>query len=134
MQFNVHLNFNGKCEEAFAYYARHLGAKVEVMLKWDDMPGPSQPAMKGKIMHGRLTIGGTLAMGADSPPAMYKTPQGMTVSMSTETAAEAERAFAALSDGGAVSMPLAETFFAHKFGMVTDRYGIPWMVVNPKEM
>ncbi len=92
-----------------------------------DMPG-----WENKVIHGRVNIGGTIVMGADAPPGRYSKPQGATLTVSTDNSADAERAFKALSEKGAVSMPMTETFFAHRFGMVTDQFGIPWMVIHQK--
>ncbi|MFQ5564619.1 MAG: VOC family protein [Parvularculaceae bacterium] len=130
MQLNAYLSFNGNCEEAFRYYEKHLGGKIEGMFPFEGSPmeGDMPPDWKKKIMHASLRIGDEVLMGADPPPAHYSKPQGVSVSISVKDPAEAERIFAALADGGEVAMPIAETFWAQRFGMVTDRFGAPWMV------
>ena len=134
MEASTYLNFDGQCEEAFAFYARTFGGKVETLMRWGDMPGgPSTPGMEKKVMHAHLKIGDTAILAADSPPDRKVAHSGFNVTIGVDSTPEAERVFAALSDGGNVTMPIAETFFAHRFGMVTDRYGIPWMIVHGKD-
>ena len=99
-------------------------------MTWGEMPGGSQsPRLKHKlIMHTTLEVDGDLIMGADSPPERYTQPKGITVSIGVKDKAKAERVFKALSEGGNVTMPFAETFWSTGFGMCVDRFGIPWMV------
>jgi len=133
MDANAYLNFNGQCEEAFAFYAKTFGGEVTALMRWDDMPGGEVPAaMKGKIMHAHLQLGATSILAADASPERYTKPAGFNVTLDVHSNEEATRVFAALSDGGTVTMPMEETFFAHRFGMVTDRFGIPWMIVHGK--
>lgn len=134
MQVYAHLNFNGQCEEAFKFYEKALGGKIEVLSRYADTPmaGQLPAAFQQKIVHGRVTIGGATLMAADPPPDRYTKPQGMTLTLSVNGSADAERCFAALSEKGTVGMPMGETFFAHRFGMVTDQFGIPWMVIHQK--
>lgn len=131
MQTSVYLFFNGNCEEALNFYAKTFGAKIEAMMTYESGPPmDNMPADWGKkIMHGHLIVGDTHVMASDAPPGRYNKPQGFDVSLSTQTPEEAEHAFAALSQKGNVTMPMAETFFAPRFGSVTDRFGIPWMVI-----
>jgi PhnB protein len=132
MQTAVYLSFNGNCAEAFRYYEKHLGGKIDGQFAFSDAPEGGAPGVpddwKSKIMHVSMTVGDTVLMGSDAPPPHFKTPQGFSVSLHTEDAAKAERVFDALADGGEVQMPLAETFWAKRFGMVTDRFGTPWMI------
>ena len=134
MQTSVHLAFNGQCEEAFRYYEKHLGGKIEMVMKVDESPiaGQFPPEMQKKVMHARVKVGDIALLGADAPPGRYQKPQGFSVSLAVETAAEAERLFAPLTDNGSVMMAMQETFFAMRFGMATDRFGIPWLVVCQK--
>jgi PhnB protein len=134
MELRAHVSFNGQCEEAFKFYEQHLGGKIDRMMRFEGTPAAGQaPAeWKNKILHGRIAIGDSLMMGADAPPGRYETPKGLTMSLGVKSAAEAERLFTALSEKGTVQMPLQETFFAVRFGMVVDRFGIPWMVVCEK--
>ena len=134
MQINAHLSFGGTCEEAFKFYEKALGGKIEVLSRYDATPMANHfpVEFQNKIVHGRVIVAGTMLMGADAPPQHYSKPQGMTVCLSTDNSADAERFFKALSEKGSVGMPMAETFFAHRFGMVTDQFGIPWMVIHQK--
>ncbi|HVV66313.1 MAG TPA: VOC family protein [Rhizomicrobium sp.] len=133
MRINAYLTFNGNCEEAFGFYERTLGAKIEMKSTFGETPVSGQmPAMKDKIVHARIRIGDQVVMGSDAPPDRFSKPQGFSLSLSAETAAEAERLFRALSEGGEARMPLASTFFAERFGMLVDRFGVPWMVVCQK--
>lgn len=131
MQTTVHLTFDGQCEDAFRYYEKHLGGKIEMIMRVDDSPIADQfPAdRQKKIMHARVKVGDVQIMGADAPPDRYQKPQGFSVSLSVDAPAEAERLFAALADNGNVTMPMQQTFFASKFGMTFDRFGIPWLVI-----
>jgi PhnB protein len=130
MQLNPYLNFDGRCEAAFKFYEKVLGGKIVAMMTFGETPMKDQmPAeWHGKIAHARLTVGDEVLMGGDPPPQHYQPPKGITVTLGTVDPAEAERVFEALSDGGMVTMPIAETFWARRFGMLTDRFGIPWMI------
>ncbi len=125
-----YLVFNGQCREAFEFYAECFGGQIAVMLTHADTPAAEQcsAAMQGLIMHARLEMEGGTLMGSDCPPEMFQQPQGISVSLHPTDPTEAERIFAALAEGGSVLMPIAETFWAVRFGMVTDRFGIPWMI------
>ena len=130
MQLNPYLHFNGRCEEAFKLYEKVLGGKIEVMLPHEGTPAASHvpPEWKKKIMHARLNIGDQVLIASDAPPGHYHQPQGFTVSISIKDPAEAERIFKALADKGKITMPLDKTFWAQRFGMLVDQFGIPWMV------
>lgn len=130
MQVNAYLNYNGRCAEALTYYQEKLGARLEAMFTHGESPVCDQipPGWQDKVMHACLFFGDTQLMACDAPPDMYEKAQGFSVALNVDTAAEAEKAFAALRDGGAVTMELQETFWAQRFGAVTDRFGIPWMV------
>lgn len=135
MQLNAYLHFNGNCQEAFEFYEQAAGGKIEMKSTFGESPMADQmPAMKDKIVHARIRIGDTVLMGSDSPPERFTPPQGFSLSLGTATPEDAEKIFAALSAGGQVHMPIAESFFAHRFGMLVDRFGIPWMVVCQKGM
>jgi len=130
MQLVPYLNFNGQCESAFKFYAEALDGKITAMAPFGDTPGSSMPAeLKSRIMHARLEAGSAVLMGADTPPDQPVHPQGMSVSLHFDTPAEADRVFGALADGGNVTMPIQQTFFATRFGMLVDRFAIPWLVV-----
>lgn len=134
MQLRAHVNFNGTCEEAFKFYEKHLGGKIEVLSHYEGTPamGMAPADWKNKVIHGRIAIGNTILMGADAPPGRYDAPKGITISLSVTSDAEAERIFGALSDKGTVAMPIQESFFATRFGMLVDKFGVPWMVVHEK--
>jgi PhnB protein len=127
MKMSPYLFFNGNCREAFEYYERHLGGKIGQMLTGADAP-EGMDATPDMIMHANMTLGGGLLMASDCGTEDYKKPQGFYVSLSAETPEEAERIFDALADGGEVRMALEKTFWAERFGMLVDRFGIPWMI------
>jgi PhnB protein len=135
MQVNPYLLYNGNCEAAFKFYEKALDAEIELMLTHEGAPAsmPIPPEWKTKIMHGRLSIDGAIVMASDAPPGRFHQPQGFSVSLQIENPAEAERRFAALSEGGTVTMPFGKTFFSRGFGMCVDQFGIPWMVNSPLE-
>jgi PhnB protein len=130
MQLSPYLNFDGQCKAAFTFYEKLLGGKISMIQTFGESPANDQtpPDWQDKIIHVRLEIGSWALMGSDAPPPRYAAPQGMQVSLSIATAAEAERIFNALADHGKVSMPFQKTFWSSGFGMVVDRFGIPWMV------
>jgi PhnB protein len=130
MQLNPYLFFNGKCEAAFRFYEKVLGGKIVAMMTHDQTPIADQvaPEMRKAIIHARLTVGDKVIMGSDAPPDRYDAAKGFSVTVGVEEPAEAERIFAALSKDGTIRMPMEETFWAHRFGMLVDQYGIPWMI------
>ncbi|MBI3556104.1 MAG: VOC family protein [Deltaproteobacteria bacterium] len=131
MKLNPHLSFNGQCEEAFQFYQRCLGGKIVAMLPYGDTPMAEQvpPDWRKKIIHATLDLSEVRLTGADvSDDQGYQRPQGFSVLLSPATAAEADRVFASLSENGTVQMAIQETFWAQRFGMVVDRFGVPWMV------
>ncbi len=125
----VNLSFNGQCEAAFRHYERCLNGKITFMLTWGDSPMAKEapPEWSGKIAHATLEIGNTRIQGSDPVPGGYKTPQGFAISLDLNVA-EAEKLFAAVAEGGTVTVPLQQTFWARAFGMVTDRFGVPWII------
>jgi PhnB protein len=130
MQMNNYLFFNGNCEAAFKFYEKCLGGKIEAMMTHEGTPAASNvpPDWAKKILHARLVVGDAVLMASDAPPEHYSKPQGFSININGTDPAEAERLFKALSESGNVSMPIAETFWAVRFGMFTDKFGIPWMV------
>lgn len=129
MQIQPYLFFDGHCEEAIEFYRQALGARVEMLMRYKDSPEPTQPGMEDKVMHASLRIGDSTVMASDDCTHKQVSFQGFQLSLSVADAAEAEQRFAALAEGGQVTMPLAETFFATKFGMLVDRFGVSWMVI-----
>jgi PhnB protein len=136
MQLNPYLQFNGDCAAAFRFYEQCLGGTIVMMMKAADSPmaGQMPPDQQDMIMHARLAVGDKLLMGSDAMGGGYAAPAGFNVTLGFDDPGEAERVFAALSDGGSVGMPLQETFWAHRFGMLVDRFGTPWMVNCEKTM
>ena len=130
MQINSYLNFNGQCEAAFKFYTKCLGGRIQAMIPHAGTPAAEHvPAeWHSKIMHALLTVGDQVLMGSDAPPDYYEKPQGFSVSLQFKDPAEAERIFQALAQGGTVRMPLQQTFWAARFGMLVDQFGIPWMI------
>jgi PhnB protein len=130
VQLNPYLVFNGQCETAFKFYEQSLGGKIEAMIPHAGTPAEQHVSAewRDKIMHARLNVNGEVLMGSDAPPEHYKAPQGFSVSLQFKDVKEAERVFNALADGGKVNMPLQQTFWAARFGMLVDRFGVPWMI------
>ena len=130
MDINPYLTFNGKCAEAFRFYAKVLGGKLEMMTNGESpVADQTPPDQRDRILHARLDVGGgAVVMGSDAPPQYFTQPQGFSVAIGLEDAAEGERIFRALSEGGVVKMPFSKTFWAEKFGMCIDRFGTPWIV------
>lgn len=130
MKINAYLAFDGKCAEAFRAYQKILGGKLEIMTNGESpMANQTPPDQRDRVMHARLEIeGGAIIMGGDAPPQYFTPPQGFSVAIGLSDSAKGEQIFRALSEGGQVKMPFAKTFWAERFGMCIDRFGIPWMV------
>jgi PhnB protein len=125
----ISLYFNGTCDAAFDVYAKCFGGTV-TRLTWGDSPmaGQAPPDWHNKVLHATLTIGTAAISGGDVLPGMYRPPQGFELQVNLDDAGAAERIFAQLADGGEVTVPLQETFWALRFGSVIDRFGIPWSI------
>lgn len=130
MQLSPYILFNGQCEAAFKFYEQCLGGKITAMVTHENTPAEANvPAeWRDRILHARLTVGDWVLMGSDAPPERYEAPRGFSVTLGIDDPAEAERIFNALAEDGTVRMPLQQTFWAARFGMLTDRFGIPWMI------
>ena len=131
MQMNPYLTFKGQCEVAFKFYEKVLGGKIVAMMPHEGTPAADHvPAeWRGKIMHARLVLDDDrVLMGSDAPPGMQEEMKGFSVTLGVDKPAEAERIFHALAEDGTVRMPIQETFWATRFGMLTDRFGTPWMI------
>jgi len=124
------LSFNGQCEDAFKFYERCLGGKISFMLTWGDSPMAKEapPEWGRKILHGRVRIGDTDLIGADALPQAYEQPRGFSVLLNMDDAAEAERIFHALAENGTLKMPLQKTFWALRYGILVDQFGVPWEI------
>jgi PhnB protein len=129
---NTHLNFRGDCEAAFRFYENCLGCRIVTINTYKDSPLAALvgPEWQEKILHATLesAAGVHLVTGSDPPPERYARPQGFATLLSVDDAEEADRIFQSLAEGGTVQMPLQQTFWALRFGMVTDRFGTPWMI------
>ena len=130
MQLNPYLLFNGQCEEAFQFYERTLGAKIDCVLLHEGTPAEAHtaPEWRKKVLHGRITLNGQTVMASDCQPECYAQPKGFSLNLGYQDPGEAEGVFRALAEDGQVQMPIQETFWAVRFGMVVDRFGIPWMI------
>ena len=137
MNVETYLFFDGRCDEALEFYRKHLGAEVSMLMRYKDSPEPHQPGMippgaEDKVMHASFRIGDTTVMASDGRCTGKPLFQGFALSLGVASDAEADRYFAALSEGGQVHMPLTKTFFASRFGMVADRFGVSWMIIAGK--
>jgi PhnB protein len=137
MVVQAYLNFDGRCEEAINFYKKALGAEVDMLIRMKDSPEPPPagtfpPGTEDKVMHVAFRIGETTLMGSDGYCSGKTAFQGFSLSITARDEAEANRLFAALSDRGEVKMPLGKTFFSPRFGMVSDRFGVSWMVLVPQ--
>jgi PhnB protein len=130
MRLIPYLTFNGQCETAFKFYEQCLGGKIEAMMTHVGTPMEQQvsPEWRDKIMHARLVVGDQTLMASDAPPDRYQAPRGFSVSVNVKDPADAERMFHALAENGTVQMPIQNTFWSARFGMLVDRFGIPWMI------
>ena len=137
-QVQPYLFFDGKCEEALDFYKSALGAKVEMMMRFKDNPDPQPgmcaPGAEDKVMHAAFHVGDTLVMASDGMAGGKPEFKGFSLSVNAADEKEADRLFAALGKDGSVTMPLGKTFFSPRFGMVTDKFGVGWMVIIPGTM
>jgi PhnB protein len=130
MDVSPYLDFNGDCEAAFTFYEQCLGARVGPIFRYEGTPLADQvPAGWGqKVMHASLIIGNNEILGADVAPGRYEVPKGFSLCLQLGDITEAERVFQQLGTGGTIIVPLAQTFWAARFGMVMDRFGITWVI------
>lgn len=136
MKMHTYVNFPGSCREALRFYEEHLGAKIVMMSTFDQMPDPKNipPGLEKGVLHARIEIGETILMASDGPKDRVQPMRSAYLSLSVDSEVEAERIYGALSDGGEVFMPLAETFFATRFAQFRDRFGINWMIIRERPM
>jgi len=125
----INLSFDGQCEAAFRFYERCLNGKITFMLTWADSPmsKDAPPEWGGKLVHATLVVGDTTLQGSDPAPGSYETPRGFAIALNPSEG-DVDRLFAELSEGGTVHMPLQKTFWSVRFGVLTDRFGIPWAI------
>ena len=135
MQIEPYLFFEGRTEEALQFYQQKLGAQVDAIIRYKENPEPkyNPPNSDEKVMHSLFRIGDTKVMASDGNCAGKPSFQGFALTLNASSPAEAEQRFNALAEGGKVQMPLGETFFAERFGMVADRFGVSWMVLSQKK-
>ena len=131
MFIEPYLYFNGRCDEALEFYKTAVGAEVAMLMRWKDSPDKSMCSAENadKVMHSQFQIGDSTIMASDGRCTGKPNFQGITLSISAKTEAEADKLFNGLADGGQVTMPLVKTFFSPKFGMVADKFGVGWMVL-----
>ena len=129
MHLHIYLNYPGNCEEAFGFYAEHLGGRLDSMVRHGSMPNPNLPAdWSDKVLHARIEIGGTVVLGADIPQAEPMRSSYLTLMLDSEV--DAERIYALLSEGGQIFMKMEQTPFANRFAMLRDRFGTSWMLLH----
>src|SRR5438309_1938568 len=136
MKLHTYLNFGGNCEEAFRFYEKNLGGKIEMMMRYADQPDPKNvpPGTEKYVLYLNMTIGETQLMGSDVPPERFQPMRSVYLSLAVDSSEEAERIFKLLAQGGEVFMPMEETFFAFRFGMLRDKFGTSWMILHQKPM
>ena len=137
MKVNTFLNYGGNCAEAFRFYEKHLGGKIEMMMTRGEMPGQSDdvaPESKNSIVYASMTIGGTSIMASDVPADRFQPMRSVYLSLGLDSDAEAERLFKLLAEGGELFMPMQDTFFASRFAMLRDKFGTSWMIIHEKPM
>lgn len=138
MQVEAYLNFDGRAQEAIDFYKSAVGAKVEMVMRFKDAPpeaqGSMSPESKDKVMHASFKIGDTTILASDGYCTGKASFAGVSLALSADSPAEAEKLFKVLSEGGQVTMPMTEAFFANRFGICNDKFGVTWMVIHPKSM
>jgi PhnB protein len=133
MKLYTYLNYGGNCRQAFEFYAEHLGAKIIFLtthgeLESSDVP----PEWKNAVLHARIEIGETVLLGADIPPDRFQPMRSAYLTLMVDSSEEAERLYALLTEGGQIFMPIEETFYAHRFAMLRDRFGTSWMLLHER--
>ncbi|MDB4869461.1 MAG: 3-demethylubiquinone-9 3-methyltransferase [Gemmatimonadales bacterium] len=131
MKLYTQLNFGGNCEEAFRFYEKHLGGKITMMMKQSDAPGAPSGAGKA-IIHARMDIGDTVLIANDVPANAFQKMRSAYMYLSVDSAKDAERIHKLLAEGGEIFMPLEETFYATRFSMLRDRFGVSWTIINER--
>ena len=137
MRMHTYLNFPGTCKDALSFYEKHLGGKIVMMSTFDQSPNQQNmpPGLeRSGILHARMQIGGTILMASDGPRDRVQPMRSAYLTLTVDSDQEAERIYAALTDGGEVFMALEETFFAHRFAQFRDKFGVNWMLIHEKPM
>jgi len=134
MQLDTYLNYGGNCRQAFEFYAEHLGGRIEMLMTHGEMPGGGAnnvpPERRNDVLHARMAIGGATLLAADVPPERFQPMRSAYLSLSLDSSEEADRIYALLAEGGEIFMKMDETFFAHRFAMLRDRFGTSWMLMH----
>jgi PhnB protein len=131
MKIYTQLNFGGNCDEAFRFYEKHLGGKITMMLTQSQAPGAPSGAGNA-IIHARINIGDTVLIGNDVPPSVFQKMRSVYIYLSADSAEEAERIHGLLAEGGEIFMPMEETFYATRFSMLRDRFGVSWSIIHER--
>ena len=136
MRVEPYLNFEGRCEEALEFYKEAVGAEVTALMRYSAMPDKSMvsPGSDNKVMHAAMKIGDSVVMASDGNNSGKANFHGIALTITASSDADAKGAFDALAEGGQVNMPLTKTFFASSFGMLSDKFGVGWMVITPMPM
>jgi PhnB protein len=131
MELYTYLNYGGNCRQAFEFYAEHLGGRITMLTTHGEQPDASKvpPEWRQAVLHARLELGGTMLLGADIPPDRFQPMRSAYLTLMLPNADDAERTYALLAEGGQIFMRMEETFFAHRFAMLRDRFGTSWMLL-----
>ena len=134
MKLYTYLNYGGNCRQAFEFYVQHLGGKITELTTHGEMPGEAKvpPDWKDAVLHARMDLGETVLLGADVPPERFQPMRSAYLTLIVDSSNEADRIYALLKEGGQIFMPMEETFFAHRFAMLRDRFGTSWMLLHEK--
>ena len=134
MKLDVYLNYGGNCEQAFRFYEQHLGGKITMMMRHGEQPNAGNvPAnWRSAVLHARIEFGKTVLMGADIPPDRFQPMRSAYLTLTADSAEQAERLYALLTDGGQIFMKMEETFFASRFAMLRDKFGTSWMLLHER--
>ena len=136
MKLYPQLNFGGNCEEAFLFYEKNLQGKITAMMKQNQLPSQHNvpPGMEKAVVHARINLGDVELIGNDVPPSRFQPVRSSYLYLTLDSTESADRAWTALVDGGEATMPIAETFFATRFGQLRDKFGVLWSIIHPKAM
>ena len=133
MKLYTYLNYGGNCRQAFEFYVEHLGGRITALTTHGEMGDPNTPPdWRNAVLHGRMELGDTLLLAADIPPDRFQPMRSAYLTLIVDTIEEAERIYALLKEDGQIFMPMEETFFAHRFAMLRDRFGTSWMLLNER--
>jgi PhnB protein len=136
MKLYTHLNFGGNCEEAFLFYEKHLGGKITAMMKQNQLPSQymAPPGMENAVIHARMDVAGVELIANDIPSTYFQPIRSSYLYLTLDSAESADKIWNILADGGEATMPIAETFFATRFGQLRDKFGVLWSIIHPKPM